>query len=327
MRTENTSRSFRRLLAFASSILFLAVFRLDGGPMYQEKPEVRNINLDLQENIATITYDLIARLDGTFDVAAFLTKEGDPTYRIPIKSATGDIGRGKFAGLGRKIQWEWKKDLPKDFAGGAVAVEFEVTMVGADRSPSERWVLFSQPDFRETRFGVDVVYYGANYVENLYSRSYFSPSVLSLSYAVIPNVAAQVSFTSLKGDYKLRVVQDSKITALLKNRPRLWGNGINSYGLGAGVVGRYWRMRVGGQFVTFFDLGTDLSPTSAILVTADCYIVQRVYVGLSMMMLSQTGLIDPVHVGATIPSDDQGITRKGFGSPSVLTLHLGVDLF
>jgi hypothetical protein len=123
------------------------------------------------------------------------------------------------------------------------------------------------------------------------------------------------------------VLQTSKITALLKNRPRLWGNGINSYGLGGGVAARFWRLRVGGQYIQFFDLGTDLSPTAAILLTADCYIVQRIYLGVSMMMLSQTGLIDPTHVGLTIPADDQGITRKGFGSPNVLALHLGVDLF
>jgi len=45
-------------------------------------------------------------------------KDGDPNFRIPLKSTLGDIGEGKFAGSGRRIQWEFRKDLPKDFAGG-----------------------------------------------------------------------------------------------------------------------------------------------------------------------------------------------------------------
>ncbi len=86
---------------------------------FQGKPEVRNINLELKEEIAIITYDLIGQVSETYQVSAALVKEGDPSYRITVKSATGDIGKGKFAGVRRQIQWEWRKDVPKDFTGGS----------------------------------------------------------------------------------------------------------------------------------------------------------------------------------------------------------------
>ncbi len=87
-------------------------------PLVEEKPEVRNVALEIKEEIAVITFDLIAPYGETYDIIAALIKQGDPTFRMPVKSATGDIGRGKFAGTNRQIQWVWKKDLPSDFAGG-----------------------------------------------------------------------------------------------------------------------------------------------------------------------------------------------------------------
>lgn len=108
---------FRRMILVLLAVP-LALFLIHVPLEAQEKAEVRNVNLEIREDIAIITYDLIASFNESYDVTAALVKEGDASFRIPVVSATGDIGRGKYAGLKREIRWEWRKDLPKDFTGG-----------------------------------------------------------------------------------------------------------------------------------------------------------------------------------------------------------------
>jgi hypothetical protein len=122
-------------------LLFLIEVPLQAMPQNQEKPVVQNVRLEFEQDIAIITYDLIAQSGETYDVVASLTKEGDPNFRILVKSATGDIGRGKYAGLQRRIQWEWKKDLPKDFAGGP-EYSIEVTASHIEEGGGGSWVYY-----------------------------------------------------------------------------------------------------------------------------------------------------------------------------------------
>ena len=129
----------------AAAIIPLACFLLqvpvEARSLPQEKPVVKNVNLDIREEIAIITYDLIAQSGETYEVVASLVKEGDPNFRILVKSAMGDIGQGKFAGLQRRIQWEWKKDLPKDFTGGS-EYSIEVTATHIEESGGGSWVYY-----------------------------------------------------------------------------------------------------------------------------------------------------------------------------------------
>jgi hypothetical protein len=99
-------------------IVFLLGLPLEAKPAFQGEGLVRNTHLEIEKDIAIITYDLVAKFGETYEVIAVLVKEGDPKFRIPLKSATGDIGEGKFAGNNRRIQWDFRKDLPKDFTGG-----------------------------------------------------------------------------------------------------------------------------------------------------------------------------------------------------------------
>jgi hypothetical protein len=124
-------------------LLLLLELPLEAMPIYQEKPTVRNVqaDFDFEKDIATITYDLIAKPGETYEVFASLVKEGDPEFRIPLKSSTGDIGVGKFAGNGRRIQWEFKKDLPKDFVGGP-GYSVEITARWVEEGGGGSWVYY-----------------------------------------------------------------------------------------------------------------------------------------------------------------------------------------
>jgi hypothetical protein len=134
----------RRAVVAALSIplgVFLLQLPLEARPLPQEKPVVRNVSLEISQEIAIITYDLVAQSGETYEVVASLVKEGDPNFRVPVKSATGDIGRGKFAGLQRRIQWDWKKDLPKDFTGGP-EYSIEVTATRVEEGGGGSWVYY-----------------------------------------------------------------------------------------------------------------------------------------------------------------------------------------
>jgi len=98
--------------------LFLLQVPLRAEPAYQEKVEVRNVSLEIQEEIAIITYDLVAPFDGTYEVTATLRSDNDPSFKVRVTSATGDLGTGRYAGVKRQIKWSWKEDVPKNFAGG-----------------------------------------------------------------------------------------------------------------------------------------------------------------------------------------------------------------
>jgi hypothetical protein len=122
-------------------LLFLLDLPLEAMPAYQEKPTVRNVQLEFQADFAVVTYDLVAKFGETYEVVASLVKEGDSNFRIPLKSATGDIGVGKFAGNGRRIQWDFSKDLPSDFAGGS-EYSVEVTATWVEEGGGGSWVYY-----------------------------------------------------------------------------------------------------------------------------------------------------------------------------------------
>ena len=122
--------------------LFLVEVPAEAMPAFQQKPYVREpVHLEFEKDIAIITYDLVAQFGETYEIVAALVKEGDPKFRIPLKSATGDIGQGKFAGNGRRIQWEYKKDLPKDFIGGS-EYSVEVTATLVEEGGGGAWVYY-----------------------------------------------------------------------------------------------------------------------------------------------------------------------------------------
>ncbi len=117
-------------VVIAPLLCFLLEVPVQASPRYQEKPKVQNVSLEIRQDIAIITYDLLSSDTDSYEVSAALVKEGDSNFRIPVRSATGDIGKGKFAGTRRQIQWEWRKDLPKNFTGGSeYSVEVSATRI------------------------------------------------------------------------------------------------------------------------------------------------------------------------------------------------------
>jgi hypothetical protein len=71
-----------------------------------------NVQASFSGGVATITYDLAAR-DGaaTFDVTLEVSTNGGQTYDAQPRAASGDVGRAVPAGRGKRIVWEFAKDV------------------------------------------------------------------------------------------------------------------------------------------------------------------------------------------------------------------------
>jgi hypothetical protein len=75
-------------------------------------PAAENVQTSFGGGVATITYDLIA-FEGatTFDVTLEVSTNGGQTYDAQPRATSGDVGRSVPAGRGKRIVWEFAKDV------------------------------------------------------------------------------------------------------------------------------------------------------------------------------------------------------------------------
>lgn len=84
---------------------------------------LRNIQWELEGDTVVITYDLLAPLNQEYNVSVTLLNDNDPSFKVIPGAVSGDVGKGNFSGVGRKILWEYKRDLPKGLEGGGYRFE------------------------------------------------------------------------------------------------------------------------------------------------------------------------------------------------------------
>lgn len=84
---------------------------------------LRNIKWELEGDTVVITYDLLAPLNQEYDVSVTLLNDNDPSFKVVPEAVTGDVGKGILSGVGRKILWEYKRDLPKGLEGDGYRFE------------------------------------------------------------------------------------------------------------------------------------------------------------------------------------------------------------
>jgi TolB-like protein len=191
---------------------------------------------------------------------------------------------------------------------------------------SESRSIFDKPDFSSGQFSIDAILFGSDYVQNDYSHNSLSPILLSVSYILMSQYFVTASFCLLNGDYVLNQPETPALTGLLNGRTALWGESMNSLGIGLGGGYRIWRLRGGAGFIFFISKDTDLSPSAAVELHAEYYVLRFAYIGLATIMFNGAGLIAPDRVGPQVPAEDVGITRRDFPGPVVITLKIGVDL-
>jgi hypothetical protein len=210
-------------------------------------------------------------------------------------------------------------------AGLAKQISNELLRKSSSDQRSMSRSIFDKPDFSTVTLSLDVTYFGADYVENSYSRVSLSPFVFSISYSLAPQYFIAGSVCLLRGNYILKV-PELPLRNLLKGRSALWGEGMGSYGIGIGGGYRTWRIRAGADVILFVKKETDLSPNAAVELHAEYYILRSAYIGLAAMMFNGAGLINPDRIGPQVPSEDVGISRREWASPTAIIFRVGVDL-
>jgi len=95
---------------------------------------VSNIFWKVEGNYITITYDLNGSLSQQYDVSIIMLRENVSSFYLVPQSVEGDIGKGYFAGQGRKIRWKYRDDYPPGFQGEGYYFEIRVKNVSGDKT-------------------------------------------------------------------------------------------------------------------------------------------------------------------------------------------------
>ena len=93
---------------FKNLLLFI-VFILSTNTLYSQ--QITNVNSQLTGNTITIDYTLAgAKFNQKFNVLLYVSLDAGKTFQGPMKSVTGDVGKGIKAGT-HKIVWDPYKDV------------------------------------------------------------------------------------------------------------------------------------------------------------------------------------------------------------------------
>jgi hypothetical protein len=85
--------------------------------------------VDVKPDLIVISYELIGAESESYEVSFVLLKEGSSAFRVPVRSASGDLGKGQFSGGTRQVRWEYKRDSPANLEGDGFYFEITVTRV------------------------------------------------------------------------------------------------------------------------------------------------------------------------------------------------------
>lgn len=133
MRISQVVRFRRRIVA--GLILPLLLWCVDAPAYLKTAPQQEEIKVTVRsvqvnpDNIL-ITYQLSAPAGESYEVSLVLLKEGNSTFRVPVRAASGDLGEGKFAGDARQVKWEFSRDYRGDLYGDGFYFEITVNKVG-----------------------------------------------------------------------------------------------------------------------------------------------------------------------------------------------------
>jgi hypothetical protein len=95
----------------------------------QDEVKVAIRTVEVQPKVIVVTYELVAPASESYEVNLVLLREGSASFKVPVRSASGDIGEGKFSGTARQVRWEYAKDYAGALTGDGYYFEITVTKV------------------------------------------------------------------------------------------------------------------------------------------------------------------------------------------------------
>ncbi len=107
-------RSVTFLLLVVFSLVTVSV-PVSAARRASDEINARITDVQYEDERVVITYDLIGAPKDVYEVKIVFLKKSDPAFRVVPETISGNIGRGEFAGSGRTIIWEFRKDKPDGF--------------------------------------------------------------------------------------------------------------------------------------------------------------------------------------------------------------------
>jgi hypothetical protein len=128
MRISKMGACIRPMVLLLLPPLMLFLLNVQVGA--QEVPgKVENARWQVSGDSVIITFDLIGDESLTYDISIVLTREGDKSFKLFPVSVTGAIYKGKHAGKGKEIRWEYKKDVPQGLSGDDYTFVFNIQII------------------------------------------------------------------------------------------------------------------------------------------------------------------------------------------------------
>ena len=106
-------------------------------PVQAQKIKVDNIRYELKEDNIEILYDLVGLPSKTYNVSVVLKREQDPGFSFTPNTLSGYVGKGNFAGNGRKIIWNFANEFKPE--AGVTDYYFEITA----KKSSKAWMFIA----------------------------------------------------------------------------------------------------------------------------------------------------------------------------------------
>ncbi len=131
MRISRVYRLRRRIIAGIIAPLLLWCIDAPAFAARQPQDEIKiSIRaVEVKPDHILISYQLIAPASEQYEVSVVLLREGSPSFKVPVRSASGDIGEGSFSGESRQIRWEYAKDYSSGLYGDGFYFEITVNKV------------------------------------------------------------------------------------------------------------------------------------------------------------------------------------------------------
>ena len=104
----------------------------------QEKPKAILRGVEVRSaTIIIIKYEFTSEATGSYNVSIDLLKQGEPTFKIPLRSVSGDIGIVKVSSGIMELEWEYARDYPAGLAGDEYY--FRINLTRAVGGGSNMW--------------------------------------------------------------------------------------------------------------------------------------------------------------------------------------------
>lgn len=127
-------------MRFFRSVLygFLVTLAFSRFCAYSQSPTVTFTSIDLNRNPVTITFNVIGSVEEEYEIILYIMLENDKASKIKLEKVEGDVGEGKFAGVGRQIRWD-RLELKNPREGAKYQFALEIRKASGGGIP---WYLY-----------------------------------------------------------------------------------------------------------------------------------------------------------------------------------------